>query len=133
MDENETDATAVDDVLTEDGADVAGDSLGRGAAASIGERLRAAVERDEAAALEPDPEDEQAATMPPDPYTAACPTCHGYGTTYTGSRVEAHLFRDCPTCQALGYVLLEDAHTGPQPGEQRTVTYSETAGWKWSA
>jgi hypothetical protein len=55
---------------------------------------------------------------PQDPRTATCPRCHGHGKVLTGSHVVGHTVRDCPECQALGYVEVrttEEPAPLPQP------------------
>jgi len=49
-------------------------------------------------------------TPPRDPHTDTCPRCYGHGTVLTGSHVPAHLVRDCPDCQGLGYVETRMLH-----------------------
>lgn len=41
---------------------------------------------------------------PKDPRTATCPRCYGHGKVLTGSHVVEHTVRDCPDCDAKGYV-----------------------------
>jgi hypothetical protein len=41
---------------------------------------------------------------PQDPRTSTCPRCYGHGKVLTGSHVAAHTVRDCPDCEAKGYV-----------------------------
>jgi DnaJ-class molecular chaperone len=47
---------------------------------------------------------------PRDPDTGTCPRCYGLGTVLTGSRVPAHMVRDCPDCHGRGYVDLRALH-----------------------
>lgn len=41
---------------------------------------------------------------PQDLRTQTCPRCYGHGKVLTGSHVAEHIVRDCPECQATGYV-----------------------------
>lgn len=41
---------------------------------------------------------------PLDPNVQRCPDCQGWGNVLTGSRVDGHVWRDCPTCNGNGYV-----------------------------
>lgn len=40
---------------------------------------------------------------PLDPTVERCDSCDGWGTALTGSRVDGHVWRDCPKCQGNGY------------------------------
>jgi phage FluMu protein Com len=59
---------------------------------------------------------------PRDPRTQTCPRCMGHGKVLTGSHVEGHIVRECPDCEALGYVEVREeapqvtaAATTPSP------------------
>jgi EmrB/QacA subfamily drug resistance transporter len=43
---------------------------------------------------------------PQDPRMTTCPRCYGHGKVLTGSHVVEHTVRDCPDCEATGYVEL---------------------------
>jgi EmrB/QacA subfamily drug resistance transporter len=47
---------------------------------------------------------------PQDPRSATCPRCHGHGKVLTGSHVVGHTVRDCPDCEAKGYVEVRAAY-----------------------
>jgi hypothetical protein len=49
---------------------------------------------------------------PQDPHAQTCPLCYGHGTVLTGSHVPAHIVRDCPECQGLGYVERRGSNEG---------------------
>jgi hypothetical protein len=106
-----------------------------GDAASVGERIRETAERESLPDDEPEAESVTAApSMPPhDPYTETCPTCDGFGETFTGSRVDEYFTRTCVTCRGMGFV---DA-TPPQPpypiprAESEPDTEPSSGPWTW--
>jgi hypothetical protein len=46
---------------------------------------------------------------PRDPRTRTCPRCLGHGKVLTGSHVEGHIVRECPECEAQGYIDAREA------------------------
>lgn len=69
---------------------------------------------------------------PPDPLSDRCVTCSGWGKVYTGSLVEGHAIRECPTCQGQGWT--EKAHSfALPPAPMRTAAESPEAPGAWWA
>jgi EmrB/QacA subfamily drug resistance transporter len=66
---------------------------------------------------------------PQDPRTATCPRCYGHGKVLTGSHVVGNTVRDCPDCQALGYVEVRQAYE-PAPIPEAAPT-GAWPGTKW--
>jgi EmrB/QacA subfamily drug resistance transporter len=58
-----------------------------------------------------------------DPGSATCPRCYGHGQVLTGSHVPAYIVRDCPDCEARGY--METQMPGELPQVQRAVAATD--------
>lgn len=61
---------------------------------------------------------------PEDPDNERCPTCTGHGKVLTGSHVEGHEFRDCPSCLGNGYTGRRSAYAPPTNGNTAAVAPS---------
>jgi len=49
-----------------------------------------------------------------DPTSETCPTCKGFGSVTTGSKVDSRTMRPCPACQGNGFVETgREAEPGP--------------------
>jgi phage FluMu protein Com len=69
---------------------------------------------------------------PVDPDNERCATCNGYGKVLTGSHVQGHEQRDCPTCIGNGYTARRETYTPTENGN----TAATAPGWPgatWNA
>jgi hypothetical protein len=70
--------------------------------------------------------------VPPlDPKVKRCDDCNGWGNVLTGSRVDGHVWRDCPTCNGSGFVDKQGAAV-PVLGNQAAHA-PEAPGAVWNA
>lgn len=126
--------------------DAGGDAEeGAGEADKPDEPETVAPERAPALVAAPEPEPEQTHECPLcghdleslpdppyDPTAEQCPACQGFGVVFTGSRVEGHTWRTCPTCVGNGYIEKASAIPLPPPAV-RAVAAPEWPGATWDA
>lgn len=70
---------------------------------------------------------------PPDPKSDRCVTCKGWGKVYTGSLVEGHAIRECPTCQGQGWTEKAPSFAPPAPASRTAAEAPEAPGATWDA
>jgi len=75
--------------------------------------------------------------VPPlDPNVERCRDCKGWGSVLTGSRVDGHVWRNCPTCQGQGFTdehsvisRIPELKAAATPGAPGALWNPETEQW----
>jgi rubrerythrin len=70
-------------------------------------------------------------TPPLDQTVTRCPNCDGWGKVLRPSRVDGHIWRDCPVCQAEGVVPKEAAALPFEP-TRKAAPVPEAPGAVWN-